>query len=244
MSESSQNLLSKLIVISKVDASLARINAEHSQLETELADRILAAKALRSDYEARKAELDKQRSGYDREEKRLRDEQQKLVDRRKGLLSFTDYKVAQAAQKEIEHASKQLGLHEEKLLATLDQIDSMASEVNEIEETLSKMEGDLNTFEEEARGTMETLLGRRDEREQERKELAQGIESRPLTLYEGSLRRFPTDPVVAIGKDYLCQGCFMQVGPQMLLRISRGEELIKCPGCGRILFIDESSEEE
>jgi hypothetical protein len=59
-----------------------------------------------------------------------------------------------------------------------------------------------------------------------------------LTLYNRVRDRFPSDPVVQLVNKDTCGGCFIRVGPQAIVQLSRGD-VLKCPGCGRILRLPE-----
>jgi predicted nucleic acid-binding Zn-ribbon protein len=239
-----RTVLEKLIALSKVDASLAQMAAEQKKLTTQLADKLLELKSTQEDSSGRAAELADRKERYRREEKRLEEEQQKLVDRRKGLASFSDYKTQQAAGKEIEHSSKQLGAQEEALLGTLDALDDYEKETTDKAAVLEALEKEVADLEEDVKGTIANLEERMAERSGERKTLVEGINARDLTIYERIQNKHPVNPVVSVGSDYHCQGCFMQVGAQSLVKLSRGDELVKCRGCARILFLDQSASEE
>jgi predicted nucleic acid-binding Zn-ribbon protein len=71
--------------------------------------------------------------------------------------------------------------------------------------------------------------------QEERKQQALTIgNAQVLTVYNRTVSRFPTDPIVDVVNRDSCAGCFMKVGPQVAVQISRGD-VVKCPGCGRIL---------
>ena len=40
-----------------------------------------------------------------------------------------------------------------------------------------------------------------------------------------------------------CTGCHVQVRPQIVVELHKGEKLVNCPGCGRILYIEEAAAE-
>lgn len=242
MGEANTTLLSKLIALSKVDASLARILAESKQLESNLADKLLSLKKRKEEFAQRSSTLAERRERIRREEKRLKDEQQKLIDRRKGLATFTNYKLQQAAEKEIEHAAKQLGVYEEQLLVAIDEMESLEAEVEQAESELNQFETEVNELAGNSDATLQSLHERRQEKEAERAELARDIDPAQLAVYDRIMQRYPMDPVVPLSSDHHCQGCYMQVGPQMIVQVARGEELVKCRGCGRILYLTQPEE--
>ncbi len=242
MSEKFGKLLKQLIDLSEVDMSLARILARRKELETQLADKLLAIEEQEREFEDKSAQATNDRETFRREEKRLKEENEKLVGRRKALDSFSDYKSQQAAQKEIEQTSRQLGTQEEKLLATLDALEALEGEAATLKETLDKAKEEFATFEEDAKGELVTLEERGAEKQAARDEIASNVGARDLVAYDRIKNRFPMDPVVAL-QGQACGGCHMELGPQVMVQVARAESLVKCGGCGRFLYMASNEEE-
>lgn len=236
MSEDFAKVLPTLIKLSEVDSSLARILAKHKQLDLEQEDASKAFNLTKREFEDKKLDLDKRKGKYLEEEKRINEENEKLVERRKVLSSFTNYKVQQSAQKEIELAAKQLSAQEEKLLSTLEETEALEKEVEELKLKYSEEEKKLKELSSSAEEEIDALLARAKEKEAERSELAATVDPKNLTMYERIRVKHPADPLVAV-REGNCGGCFMQVGPQMMVQISRADSLVKCRGCGRLLFL-------
>ena len=57
-----------------------------------------------------------------------------------------------------------------------------------------------------------------------------------LAVYERIKERYPMDPAIKVHEGR-CDGCGQQVVPQMMLHLEQGQSLVKCRGCGRILFL-------
>ncbi len=238
MSDASSATIQHLIKLSKVDASLARNLSETKQVEEKLENSKKELAKLEAAFKLKDGKLDEERRAYQSEEKFLRDEQQKLIDRRKGLQTFTDYKLQQAAEKEIEQTSRQLGMREEKLLGNLEQIEAAEKEFEEKKSELESKREEAAKIEEDSKEEFQALGERKEELEKERQELASSVEQRMMNEYERIRHRFPVDPMVPIKKG-TCDGCHMSLGPQIVVRVSRGEGLVSCPGCARILYLEE-----
>jgi len=238
MGTGQEKLLSKLIVISKIDASLAQMAAERKRIENEIEERISGIKSATSNLESKAAELNEGREKYRREDKRLKEEQQRLIDRRKALASFGDYKTQQAAEKEIEQASKQLSSQEENLILLLDSVDLLEKEYADLKETSESEQKDFGELERDSQETFVAFEERQKVKEQERAVAISDIDAESLQLYDRVHSRYPQDAVVSLDK-ITCTGCFMQVGQQMAVQISRGDQLVRCRGCGRILYLEE-----
>ncbi len=73
----------------------------------------------------------------------------------------------------------------------------------------------------------------------ERESLIEGI-SRPLLhayerMRESRLRSNAVVPLV----NGVCQGCYMVVTKSVIMGLKRGDELVLCEHCGRILFLND-----
>lgn len=242
MQGESKNLLSVLIVISKIDSALAGIKAERKKLENELGASLATIKKEEQERLQKAKIHEDKRARYNKEEKRLRDERDKLVGRRKALTTLNNYKLQQSAEKEIEHASRQISLQEESLLSVLEEVEKLESEIKKLDDSLVGRKASYESGVKEARETAANLEERAAKHISEREELVKQIDTKSLTLYDRVKDKFVMDPVVDIING-TCSGCFMQIGPQILLQINRGDNLQRCPGCGRILYISEKQEE-
>ena len=238
MSDENKGLLSQLILVSKEDSALASIAAERRKLEKEISEIAAAFKKIDTERLQKLRSHDEKKSRYNKEEKRLRDEHDKLVGRRKALTTLNNYKLQQSAEKEIEHAAKALNEQEETLLESLEEIDKLNAEVTSLAKSADEKKAEHTKVTSEAAAAFKSFSEREATHQQERLRLVQGIDAKSLTIYDRVKERFVMDPVVeVVGSS--CKGCHMQVGPQIIVQISRGTSLVRCPGCGRILFLKE-----
>jgi len=238
MSDAKSQNLSNLVALSKLDNSLALIKSERTQLASALEQQEKQLHDLKVSSENAEVKFSTEQEKYQKEEKRIREESQKLVERRKALQTFSNYKVQQAAQKEIEQSAKQLGLQEEKLIAQLDLIASLEEDAKQKKELFTSAVEKLEEAKKEAEETFATLEQREVDKLKERDELVPQIPEEQIAVYRQVSIRFVGDSMVPLN-DGVCSGCFVQVGPQMMVQISRGGELTKCRSCGRILYIED-----
>lgn len=237
VAEVSQKLIA-LINLGKLDSTLARIAAEKKQSESALTERFVQLEGLRKELQNKRQVVELERDKYDKEENRLKDESQKLVDRRKALSTFSNYKVQQSAQKEIEASAKQLSAQEEKLLTTLEEVEKLETEFQTLSEQASKAEEEYVAFEEDVRAKIATLEERYQEKSANRSQVASQVKPDALVHYERIRERYPMDPVVAI-QNGACSGCFVQVAAQQQVQVARAVETVLCRGCARILYLPE-----
>ena len=146
-----------------------------------------------------------------------------------------------ALAKEIETLKGKISQLEDEVILLLDrteevkaQEDKAKKDVQEKEEALKKAQAKA---EEKLRDTEKTL----QERRKERGELSTRLNRRTYQIYE-KVRQNRGYALVQAQK-YTCQGCHMEIPPQVFLEVKKGEALIQCPFCNRILYYWEENQE-
>ena len=240
MSDNNTSLLALLVQIAKIDSNLALIAAEEKKCRASLDARALALSKIKNEMQREQLIVKDKKAHYHKEEKHLRDEQSKLIDRRKALGSFPSLKLQQAAQKEIENTSRDLSTREETLLGQLDELEALEKKFNdrvtfEAEES-KEIESATSEFLE-----MKTGFDERRKRQLEQRQiLVAQVDPASLVTYDRVHDKYMMDPVVPLqGKN--CSGCFMQLGPQVFVILNKGDALVRCPGCSRIVYLAEVS---
>ena len=76
---------------------------------------------------------------------------------------------------------------------------------------------------------------------EKRKNISAQLETVILKRYEKILNSREGRAVVGL-RENICQGCFQQVLPQMVIEVKVAEKIHQCGGCMRFLFWDEVSE--
>jgi len=74
-----------------------------------------------------------------------------------------------------------------------------------------------------------------NEQMERREVLSKQIESKLFKLYN-TLKEKRQGVGVVSAKSETCQGCFVNVPPQMFIEVQKNNTLIRCPNCNRILY--------
>jgi predicted nucleic acid-binding Zn-ribbon protein len=238
MSENAQpRLLPLLIELSKLDGRIALLQAQLKQIEDEKKNRVQNLSTLQAKRDARaKIQADK-KALVAREEKAIKLEREKIHERRRALSTLNNYKLQQAAEREIEYVSKQIGQREDLLLGLMREVEVLEKEVKDGDSVLTGLRDELAAFETSSGETMAGVQQELASLQADRTKQAQLVGNpQILTVYSRIVARFPSDPIVEVVNRDSCAGCFMKVGPQVPVQISRGD-VVKCPGCSRILTL-------
>lgn len=75
-----------------------------------------------------------------------------------------------------------------------------------------------------------------------REELSRKIEQKVLSFYE-KIRIWAGNTAVVPVKKQACYGCYMKLNDKAYAEVIRADEIINCPHCGRILYLESVSAE-
>lgn len=150
----------------------------------------------------------------------------------------TNPKELRGLQQDHEHLKRsQQGLEDEVLLA-MTRVDELEKQVSESEAQLKAVESRWQAEQERLAQQIAQLQTRVASVKKQRVTLASRLDAATLALYE-ELRRKKGGRAVALMVDQMCQGCRVTVPTSKAQLVRRGQELITCTNCGRILVVQD-----
>ena len=75
-----------------------------------------------------------------------------------------------------------------------------------------------------------------------REELSRNLEQKVLAFYE-KIRIWAGNTAVVPVKKQACYGCYMKLNDKTYAEVIRADEIVNCPHCGRILYLEPITEE-
>ena len=154
------------------------------------------------------------------------------------LFQVKTNKEYSALEKEIEGLKADNSLLEEEIIHLLDSLDSWtavaAGEKKKFDEESKRIEGEKEKTKQELEQTKQQLK----ELETTRQTIAQQVDPLILPRYERVLKLRNGAAMVRI-KDGSCQGCFMNLPPQVIHLVHAAEEWVVCEQCARILYTED-----
>ena len=203
---------------------LAEIQKKEEEIRTKCADIAL--------FRAEWSEKDKQRQ---EKEQLLQEESKKATEKRMRMNRIKNIKELQALQREIDQIKLGNSQLEDELIKLLEEAESYASALRAKEEELKQLEAAWR----EKQGEIEAQVAGIERAVAEASALRQAIATRLnrelIERYELIFSRRGGMAVVTVS-DGICQGCYMNIPPQLWNEIIKSEKLILCPSCHRILY--------
>ncbi|HJS24352.1 MAG TPA: C4-type zinc ribbon domain-containing protein [Pyrinomonadaceae bacterium] len=228
--------LQKLIALQNLDTNIRKLETEQqaiperrAEIEKEFDQRAFEIRAL----ESRRDEAKHTRARLENEvlEQRGRAERAE-----RNLMSSKKQDEYTAAIREADAARKQISALETQILEQLEELEqaegSLKERADEIASLNSDREARLKAFDEQTETIGERLANARKERD----EVFANLPKQMSGLYTRIKTRIRDGVAVAEARNRSCTACFMSLRPQVMAEIRRGEEVITCDNCGRILY--------
>jgi len=228
--------LQKLISLQNLDTTIRKLEKElqaipqrRAEIEGEFDQRAFEIRAL----ESRRDEAKHTRA---RLENDVIEQRGKVERAERNLMSSKKQDEYTAAIREADAARKQISALETQILETLETLEQAEASLNERAAEIASLNSDresrLKAFDDETSAQSELLTKARAERDQVAGSLPKALNS----LYGRISTRIRDGVAVAEARNRSCTACFMSLRPQVMSEIRRGEEVITCDNCGRILY--------
>ena len=152
------------------------------------------------------------------------------------LSSVKTNKEYQAFLKEIDDLKEKNSKLEDEMIEFLDQIEDAENTLNDKMTEYSELEARLNS--EKQTIHKETEEGKRqlESLDEKHKTVAAGIDADLMTTYN-QVKSLQNNGIGIVAvTNAVCQGCNMNIPPQMYNELQRGDGLKKCPTCDRIIY--------
>lgn len=161
----------------------------------------------------------------------------KLTSAQESLYSgrITNPKELSSLQQEVEGFKRKRDRLEEEALAIMEQIETIINELASLEQKLSEVEKKWQQEQQQLTNAIEELKNSISNLEEERKTILVNIDIETVNYYK-KLKQKKGQAVARIEQG-ICRGCGISLSTAELQRV-KGDRIIMCNSCGRILFID------
>jgi uncharacterized protein len=202
---------------------------EKGGLQQQLDDARLALDERRGEVEGLTSEKESAEENLNAEKENIERSEARLTD-------IKTQKEYQAVLKEVASAKKVKTELEEQVLQKMSQIDEIRIEAGKMEENLAELEKNLSVRQEEIQGKIDIIEKEMSTQDAEREGIAGALPPSLLNRY-AMLRERRQGIAVVEAREGSCLGCNMNIPPQMYNTLYRGEEMLACPHCQRVLFL-------
>jgi predicted nucleic acid-binding Zn-ribbon protein len=239
-------LLEQIEILANLQNVDREIKEKNNIKQELLADLVVREKEIQSKKQeiawlaAAFAEKEKERQ---EKERFLQDEGKKAMDKRMRMNRIKNSKELQALQREIDQIKQSNGDVEEDLIRVFEESDRIKAELKAKEEEADTMQKEWQQRQEEMQTKISSIDQFVSEAATLRNTIASQIGRELISRYELIFARRGGSAVVEVTGG-ICQGCYMNIPPQLWNEIIKSEKVNLCPSCQRILYYKPSAQQE
>jgi uncharacterized protein len=221
---------------------LQSIDHRVSVLDKEIAGEYAELEKRQLEIEGQKASIAKTQEKIEANGKRRReleaeveDELAKIKERQIKLMNVQTNREYQSLLKEIEDSKRNNKQREDELVLLMEQIESMQQKLSEETTICASKESLLGEEKQKTQKHAAALNEKKAKVAKVRLEKAEEVPAALLKKYE-LLRETRNGTALAPVNNGVCRGCNMNIPPQLFIELQKGEQLLACPTCNRMMF--------
>ena len=231
-----------LVELQECDSQLVMFDSKKSGLPEKIEKLDEKFVLFKEETEQNKRKYDELKARHSESESKIKKINESMVKTKERLLEVKNNKEYQAMLKEIETAEAARGDVETEIIKILDEMDKLSVFVKKDQAILDEYK---KQYDEEKR-IMEDELNSIDtdyvDWEKKRNDLVKKVPADLLARYERIRSRNNGVGVIPVWKA-VCNGCHMNIPPQLYNELQRSAELLDCPNCHRIMYFRNMEEQ-
>lgn len=233
--------IDQLVELSKLDKEIDSFEPKIKEIEDRLKrvekdKRDIENAISKLNEEIQECELKKRKN-----ELHLKELSDKLENLSKKSGDVKSEKEMKALQLEEEIAKEQINFANEEIARLENLCETKVEEKSSLEERLKEVEEALIKTKESTDAQMQSVEEERKKVFEKKQKLISEIPQKILAFYE-KIRRWAGNSAVVPIKKQACMGCFMKINDKTYAKVIKAEEIVTCPHCGRILYLEEEEE--
>ena len=233
--------ISQLMKLQALDTQLYRLRREREakpklieELETRRNEEQAAVKAIEEKVKTNQMKR-KQR------ELDLQSEEESIKKLQIQLYQLKTNKEYQMMQQEIEGQKADNSRIEDEILMLMEEAETLSKELVKEKVLFAEAEKHLIEDKKKIEAEIASLDGEISSLEAQRKGVSALVDKKVLAHYEKVLVNRDGLALAAV-KSHSCQGCFMNLPPQVINEIKMKDRVITCESCARILYIENEAD--
>jgi len=224
-----------LIQIQEVDRELLRQQEEEKRLPEKLKAAEQALKNAQDGLEKLHAAVVALEKKKKKEELELKVQEEHIIQLRDKLPRLKTNEEYKALLKEIETAKAKKRAQEDGLLVFMEEDEALKKEIALKETAVSEEKGRFEIQKQEIEAAISQIAVSARVVEEKSSVLSEKIEKEILEQYKNLLTVCKGLAVVPLS-DHTCTGCHFSLPPQLVFQVKKGDKLLTCTYCHRILY--------
>ncbi len=230
--------MEKLISLQQIDSEIAGFDRAIARCEEDIVKREEAILTKQEKLTALRAKIERL-TERQQENQHEHDEANVWVkDRQNKMLQVQTPREHQALLKEIEEGRRRSKESEERALQFIEQLEQLEAEASTLDNLCQGEQELLSEARQSTAKEVKRLNSARKNIEAKRADKVAAVQAAHMQRYNKLISKRAGLAVVAV-QGNICLGCHMTLPPQQVNEVMKGDKLIICPTCQRILYYAE-----
>ncbi|MBZ7954436.1 zinc ribbon domain-containing protein [Campylobacter sp. W0018] len=227
--------LEQLVLLSKIDQEIDSFEPKIDSIAKNLKDTENKISQINTQISDLELEIEDVKNQKIQNNLHISEFSAKIKELGKKSGSVKTEKEANALKIEEDIAKEQLDSANDEIIRLDKILENKELFKKELLEKKAKEEQDIETIKANIKTRMEALEKERMDVYAKKTKLVEDINFKVLSFYE-KIRKWAKNTAVVAVKKQACYGCFMKIYDKTYLSVIKGEEIVTCPHCGRILY--------
>lgn len=227
--------LQKLIALQELDIKIRQVEREIANLPNKKAEIENQFNAIAADYLEKKNRYETTLQERRQAELELKELEDKLEKYKQDLMRVKNEREYVSVLREIDVTKKAISAVETQILEKIEQLEQLEKELETLKPEVEVQRREFDAKIEECVSQIEKLKADLSTWQQQRQELVATVGRDILNRYN-RLSQLRDGLALAEVRDGSCTACFMTIRPQAYADVRKGDTLITCDNCGRILY--------
>lgn len=229
--------LQKLLQLQVIDYDLGELERSKEYIPDMMENLKREIVEVKDKHEVAQEELASAKAKQSSLELEIKTKEADLQKYQQQMMSIKTNKEYDALVSEIDTIKEKISTMETELLETIDTITSLEKQIEEYNDKLSNVEDNNSKQLSILQEKIDTIGDKVLEKENERKDISASIPRNVMTVYDRVRKGKGGSAVVAV-KKRACGACFKALTPKKIQDIKKGNRILTCDNCGRLLFWD------
>lgn len=230
--------LKELIDISLLDKEIDLMEPKIEQIKRELNLKLYHKETKNLDIANLQEQKEALRLQMQKSNESLHTQGARLEEISKKMSEVKTEKELKALNIEEELAREQITYQNSEINRLEAQIASVDEKIQAIQEEIVKIDADIVEIEKDVASALEEIRKEQEVISKKKTVIVEKMDQKIVLFYEKIRKWAKNTSVVPVYKQ-ACGGCFIRISDRVYSEVLKGDDIITCPHCGRILYIQE-----
>ncbi len=230
--------IKKLVELQEVDSEMIKLKDRLVEAPKHLDELQDSVDDIEGRMEQTRERLDLLNQQKNKLQKDIEEDSHKVKKSKNKLMMVSNTKEYHAMMREMDNLEKLNRFREEEMTNLLEDIQVHQEKMEELSTQMESVREELALSQSTLDSEMEKINKRISQLEKSRKKACANVPVPILSRYN-FIRDRLNNPVIVSVKRGVCTGCYISIPPQSFIEIQKGEQILSCPNCQRLIFWEE-----